>query len=131
MEVAVMGASGNVGGELVGLLAAQGHSARALVRDPASAPPAASAAVAVDMTDGASLREALDGVDGAFMMSGYDDAGLVAELECAGVRRVALLSGARSRRRGPPTPWPLINARPSRPSPTPISRPPSCGPTAS
>jgi uncharacterized protein YbjT (DUF2867 family) len=59
---------------------------------PADRWPSGVRAFAVDLNDGASLRAALEGADGTFMLSGYDDAGIVASLTAAGVRRVALLS---------------------------------------
>jgi uncharacterized protein YbjT (DUF2867 family) len=101
MEIAVMGATGNVGRELVGQLAARGEQVRALSRSDRSDWPEGVTGFAVDMTDGASLRPALDGVEAAFMMSGYDDAGIVAEVERAGARRVTLLSSSSVPTAGP------------------------------
>jgi uncharacterized protein YbjT (DUF2867 family) len=89
----VAGATGNVGGAVTRILAAQGLEVRALVRAGRPSPPG-TRAFAADLADGATLREALSGADGAFLYSGYDDAGIVAELQRAGVRRVALLSGS-------------------------------------
>jgi len=89
-----MGATGNVGRELVAILAARGHGVRALAHraPPAADLPPGARGFAVDLTDGTSLREAVDGAEGAFMLSGYDDAGTVAALEEARVASVALLS---------------------------------------
>jgi uncharacterized protein YbjT (DUF2867 family) len=47
-----------------------------------------------DLNDASGLGGALAGADGAFLLSGYDDAGLVSALQQAGVRRVALLSSS-------------------------------------
>lgn len=87
-----MGATGNVGAEVVALLAGAGHRVRALSSRERDGLPDGVASFAVDLTDGESLRPALSGAEAAFMMAGYDDAGIVAELERAGVARVALLS---------------------------------------
>lgn len=94
MEIAVMGATGNVGGELVRLLADDGHGVRALSSrgQPLEGWPGAVRSFAVDLNHGKSLRPALSGVEGAFMLSGYDDAGLLEEMERAGVKRTVLLS---------------------------------------
>ncbi len=89
-----MGATGNVGRELVAILAERGHGVRAMAHHapPAADLPAGVRGFAVDLTDGPSLREALDGAAGAFMLSGYDDAGIAAALEDARVGSVVLLS---------------------------------------
>jgi uncharacterized protein YbjT (DUF2867 family) len=89
----VAGATGNVGGALARILAAQRREVRGLVRA-GKQPPEGVLPVEADLTDGASLRAALEGADGAFLLSGYDDAGIVAELQRAGVKRVALLSSS-------------------------------------
>jgi uncharacterized protein YbjT (DUF2867 family) len=96
--ILVFGATGNVGGAVVRELAAAGTPVRAVVRDPQAAganlPPGVEA-VAGDLGDVDTLRPALAGADGAFLLSGYagTDA-LVAEMPAAGVRRVALLSSS-------------------------------------
>lgn len=65
----IVGATGNVGGKLVHLLAEQGHSVRALVRDPAKAHFPDGVEVAVgDLDDPASIDAAARGVDGIFHM---------------------------------------------------------------
>jgi uncharacterized protein YbjT (DUF2867 family) len=89
----VAGATGNVGGALARILAAQGLEVRALVRGGKQPPPGARGFEA-DLGDGATWREALAGADGAFLLAGYDDAGIAAELRRAEVQRVALLSGS-------------------------------------
>lgn len=87
-----MGATGNVGAEVTALLLAGGHRVRALSSRGGEDPREGVEPFAVDLTSGGSLREAVAGAEAAFMMAGYDDAGIVAELERAGVARVALLS---------------------------------------
>lgn len=81
-----MGATGNIGREVVAQLATRGENVRALSRSARSDWPESVTGFAADMTDGASLRPALDGAEAAFMMSGYDDAGIVAELDRASER---------------------------------------------
>jgi uncharacterized protein YbjT (DUF2867 family) len=96
--ILVFGATGNVGGAVTHELAAAGTPVRAVVRDPQAAranlPPAVEA-VAGDLGDADTLRPALAGADGAFLLSGYagTDA-LVPEMPEAGVQRVALLSSS-------------------------------------
>jgi uncharacterized protein YbjT (DUF2867 family) len=94
MVIAVAGAGGNVGGALVETLAGEGHEVRAVVRKDGARLPAGVTAVAGDLNDGAGLAGAFDGAEGAFLLSGYDDAGLVAAMKRGGVRRVALLSSS-------------------------------------
>jgi uncharacterized protein YbjT (DUF2867 family) len=94
MVIAVAGAGGNVGGALVEILAGEGHEVRAIVRTDGSALPAGVTAVTGDLNDGGTLGPAFDGAEGAFLLSGYDDAGLVMAMQRGGVRRVALLSSS-------------------------------------
>lgn len=88
----VTGATGNVGGEVVRALSARGQPVRALVRPgrQAALPPGAEPAPG-DLSDPASLRAALDGVTGLFLLPGYP--GVTAEARRAGVAAVVLLSG--------------------------------------
>lgn len=92
----IAGATGNVGGALVRALAAQGHPVRALTRrQPAGDSPwPVGVEIAVgDLDDPASLADALVGVRGLFLLSGY--AGTAASLATGretGVERVVLLS---------------------------------------
>jgi uncharacterized protein YbjT (DUF2867 family) len=87
----VTGASGNAGGAVVRALLESGQDVRALVREgregglPAGAEP-----VAGDLNRPATFAEALDGVDGVFLLSGYEGMDeLLGRLEDA---RVVLLS---------------------------------------
>ncbi|GIG37525.1 NmrA family NAD(P)-binding protein [Cellulomonas pakistanensis] len=71
----VTGATGRVGGATAAALLAAGAGVRVVVRDPARAPrwAARGAQVAVaDLRDRAALAAALDGADGAFVLSPFD-----------------------------------------------------------
>jgi uncharacterized protein YbjT (DUF2867 family) len=84
--ILVTGATGNAGAELVRVLQQTSQPVRPLVRGPDGLP---------DLNKPASLRPALDGVSGLFLLSGYADMpGILAEAARAGVERVALLSGS-------------------------------------
>lgn len=92
--ILVTGAAGNVGGELVGVLAAAGQPVRALTRggEPPAFPPGVQP-VAGDLNKPESLRPALDGAQAVFLLPGYADMpGLLAEARRAGVSRVVQLS---------------------------------------
>jgi uncharacterized protein YbjT (DUF2867 family) len=100
--ILVTGASGNVGRELVAALTAGGQPVRALTRSAKAAglPPGAEAASG-DLNDPASLRPALDGADGVFLLPGYSDMpGVLAAAGQAGVTRVVQLSGMSARTAG-------------------------------
>jgi uncharacterized protein YbjT (DUF2867 family) len=92
----VTGATGTVGSEVVRALVAAGQSVRAVSRRARDASwPAGVEPVNGDLNEPESLAGALEGVEAAFLMSGYADMpGLLARLEAAGVRRVVLLSGS-------------------------------------
>lgn len=90
----VTGATGNIGAELVRALAGAGEPVRALVRSADAALPDGAVAVVGDLNEPASLRPALAGVTGVFLLPGYRDMpGVLAEARAAGVRRVVQLSG--------------------------------------
>jgi uncharacterized protein YbjT (DUF2867 family) len=93
--ILVAGAAGNIGGALVGALAEAGQPVRALTRSARRDRfPAGVELAAGDMNDPASLRPALDGADGVFLLPGYADMpGVLAEARRAGVRTVVQLSG--------------------------------------
>src|SRR5579859_1058968 len=99
MRVLAIGATGQYAGLVVPALAARSVQVRALVHEPAKLAQAkgagAAEAVAGDLRDPASLRAALDGVDGVFLIIpafAADTAelgiGVVAAAQAAGVRRV-------------------------------------------
>jgi uncharacterized protein YbjT (DUF2867 family) len=93
--ILVAGAAGNIGGALVGALAEAGQPVRALTRSARRDRfPAGVELAAGDLNDPASLRPALDGADGVFLLPGYADMpGVLAEARRAGVRTVVQLSG--------------------------------------
>jgi uncharacterized protein YbjT (DUF2867 family) len=96
--IVVFGATGNVGGAVVGELAAAGVEVRALVRDPLRARaslPRGVEAVGGDLGDAGTLRPVLAGAEAAFLLSGYGGIDSVAaEMPAAGVERVVLLSSS-------------------------------------
>jgi uncharacterized protein YbjT (DUF2867 family) len=94
--IVVTGATGNAGSAVVRALVAAGESVRALVRDGDGARLPAGTELAVgDLNDPATLMPHLEGVTGAFLLSGY--AGLdetLANMRRAGLERVVLLSSS-------------------------------------
>jgi uncharacterized protein YbjT (DUF2867 family) len=91
--ILVTGASGNIGGELVRQLAGAGQPVRALVRDRTAVPPGVEGMIG-DLNDPVSLRPALAGVTGVFLLPGYADMpGVLAEARRVGAGRVVQLSG--------------------------------------
>jgi uncharacterized protein YbjT (DUF2867 family) len=95
--VLVTGATGNTGRPLVAELARRGVPVRAMVRAPAELPDGVSTAVA-DFGDPAAIAAALDGVDGAYLVTPSSEQ--AAEQQCrfadlaakAGVRHLVVLS---------------------------------------
>ncbi len=74
MRYFVTGATGFIGGELARQLVAAGHEVVALVRSPDKAGPLAAAGVTIapgDITDKATLRAPMTGVDGVFHVAGW------------------------------------------------------------
>jgi uncharacterized protein YbjT (DUF2867 family) len=92
----VTGATGNIGGELVRALTQAGERVRALTRDGASPGlPEGAEQVKGDLNQPDSLRDALAGVRGMFLLPGYQGmAQTLAHAAQAGVEHVALLSGS-------------------------------------
>ncbi|WP_370938436.1 NAD(P)H-binding protein [Amycolatopsis sp. cg13] len=97
----VIGATGNVGRQVVVQLTERGLPARALARRPEQAnPPSGVEVVPGDLSDVDSLRAALRGVDSVFLMwpliSG-DPAQEIADTIAGSARRLVLLSSAAAR----------------------------------
>jgi uncharacterized protein YbjT (DUF2867 family) len=92
--ILVSGATGNVGRELVRALVDRHVPVRALARGE-GAPIEGADRVVGDLDQPASLRPALDGVTGLFLLPGYRDMpGVLAAARDAGVSRVVQLSGS-------------------------------------
>ncbi|MFN0163200.1 MAG: NmrA family NAD(P)-binding protein [Burkholderiales bacterium] len=101
--ILVTGATGRVGGALVGLLKRQGAAVRCLVRDPARARSILGDEIELakgDLDDPASLSVALAGVKAMFLMSPVAadlarlQVGAVRAAVAAGVKRLVKLSGS-------------------------------------
>jgi uncharacterized protein YbjT (DUF2867 family) len=98
--ILVTGATGNIGSELVRALAQAGQPVRALTRRPpasksASNQPAGVEQATGDLNQPDSMRSALDGVRGLFLLPGYQDmSGTLAEAKTAGVEVVVLVSSS-------------------------------------
>lgn len=94
MKILVTGATGTVGGHVARQLSGSGHQVLALVRDPAKADlPADIASITGDLTDAASVRAALQGVDRAFLNMADDNGAVFAEVAAeSGLDHVVLLS---------------------------------------
>ncbi|MEV4176975.1 NAD(P)H-binding protein [Nonomuraea sp. NPDC049709] len=90
--IVVTGATGQVGGELVRLLAAAGERVTALSRRTVSFPEGVRHS-AGDLAEPASLKPALDGADALFLLvAGEDPRAVLGEAVAGGIRRVVLLS---------------------------------------
>jgi len=93
--ILVTGAAGNIGGELVGALTERGEQVRALVRQPADRLPPGVEQVAADLNSPDSMRPALAGVRGLFLLPGYQNMpGTLDEARQAGVEQVVLVSSS-------------------------------------
>ncbi|GHD96065.1 SDR family oxidoreductase [Streptomyces naganishii] len=91
--ITVTGATGNVGRELVRILAEGGEAVTAVSRGEARDLPVGVPHVRADLADPGSLRPALDGADALFLLvAGDDPQGVVDAARAAGVRRVVLVS---------------------------------------
>ncbi|MGP4103036.1 NAD(P)H-binding protein [Nonomuraea sp. KM90] len=90
--IVVTGATGQVGGELVRLLAAAGEQVTALSRRTAPFPEGVRHS-AGDLAEPASLKPAFDGADALFLLvAGQDPRAVLDEAVAGGIRRVVLLS---------------------------------------
>jgi uncharacterized protein YbjT (DUF2867 family) len=96
--ILVTGATGNVGSEVVTALVERGRPVRALVRDPARARsqqrlPEGVDVAGGDLSDPDSVVPTLDGVEGVFLLGGFDSLGdLLVRFGDAGVGHVTLLT---------------------------------------
>ena len=99
MKVAVLGASGHAGSEIVKELALRGHQVRAIARRPAAILQAAGIeAVAGDASDPAALAELIRGVDAVISALHFDISAdtLLTAVKRAGVARLLVTGGAAS-----------------------------------
>ncbi|AQZ63854.1 Oxidoreductase [[Actinomadura] parvosata subsp. kistnae] len=88
----ITGATGNVGGELVRLLAAAGEQVTAISRRPAPLPGGVRHS-AGDLGDPASLKDAFDGAGALFLLvAGHEPHAVLEAARAGGIRRVVLLS---------------------------------------
>lgn len=91
--ILVLGATGNVGSELVSQLLQGGESVRALVREDNADLPAAAEAVKGDLNEIDTIDPALAGAQAMFMLSGYPDRPeLLGRAQDAGLEHIVLLS---------------------------------------
>ena len=113
MRILVTGATGTVGGHVARQLSGRGHQIVALVRDPGRSDlPADIGVVKGDLTDAAAVREALTGVDRAFLNMADDNGAVFARVAAqAGVRHVVLLSSFTAVTELPSGPANIISAR--------------------
>jgi uncharacterized protein YbjT (DUF2867 family) len=95
--ILVTGATGNIGRELVGVLAAAGEPVRALVRreEARDALPAGVEGFVGDLNRPDTVAAALEGVRGVHLLAGYEGMeAFLADMRTAGVERVVLQSGS-------------------------------------
>ncbi|MEV0495567.1 SDR family oxidoreductase [Streptomyces atratus] len=91
--IVVTGATGNVGRELVRILASAGEQVTAVSRRPATHMPDGVRHQQADLAEPESLRTALDGANALFLLVAGEDPQRILDLaEAGGVRRVVLLS---------------------------------------
>jgi uncharacterized protein len=99
MKVAVVGASGRAGSEIVKELAARGHTITAIARNPNKIPEAEGVtATAGDAADAAALAALIQGNDAVISALKFDISAetLIAALRQAGVGRLLVTGGAAS-----------------------------------
>jgi uncharacterized protein YbjT (DUF2867 family) len=93
--ILVTGATGNIGRELIGALAERGEQVRAVARQPVDRLPPGVEQVVADLNSPDSMRTALAGVRGLFLLPGYQNMpGTLDEAKQAGVEQVVLVSSS-------------------------------------
>ncbi|MGW1743246.1 SDR family oxidoreductase [Nocardia sp. NPDC001965] len=91
--IVVTGATGNVGKELVRILADAGEEVRAVSRGLPAGLPATVRHIPADLAEPDSLRPVLDGADALLLLvAGEDPQGILDAAKAGGVRRVVLIS---------------------------------------
>lgn len=100
MKVALIGASGNIGSQILAELRARGHSVTAIARNPEKIAPAAGVtAVGADVADEKALAAALRGHDAvisAVRFRNFDPRVLLGAIKTSGVKRLIMVGGAGS-----------------------------------
>ena len=94
-RILVIGATGNVGGQVVSQLAGEGAAVRAFVRDPAAALPDGAEAVRGNLSEPETLGAALEGVDSVFLVWPFfsaEGAPAIVDAIAGHTRRVVYLS---------------------------------------
>lgn len=98
MQVALVGATGNVGSRVLAELVRRSHAVTAIARNPGTAP-AGVTAKRGDLADGAALAALLKGHDAAISavhFTGTDPRALIEAVKAAGVPRYLVVGGAGS-----------------------------------
>lgn len=98
MKIAVVGATGRAGSEIVAELARRGHAVLAIARHPAPATPGVTP-LALDAADGTALSGAIGGYDAvvtALRFADTDAPALIAAVKASGVDRMLVVGGAAS-----------------------------------
>ncbi|MEU4315883.1 NAD(P)H-binding protein [Nocardia sp. NPDC024068] len=91
--IAVTGATGNIGREVVRILAESGARVRAISRGEPADLPAGIGHTRADLSDAQSLRPAFDGAEALFLLvAGDDPQGILDAAKAGGVQRVVLIS---------------------------------------
>ena len=100
MNVALIGATGNIGAKILAELVARSHTVTAIARNPEKLTPSATVkVVAVDAADTAALAEALHGHDaviGSVPFAPGLSESIIAAVKQSGVKRYVMVGGAGS-----------------------------------
>lgn len=100
MNIALIGASGNIGAKITAELLSRGHRVSGIVRSPEKLPPhAALIPVKADVADTAALADILRGHDAvvsSLHFSAFDPAALLGAVKASGVKRYITVGGAGS-----------------------------------
>jgi uncharacterized protein len=100
MKVALIGASGNIGSQILSELSSRGHSVTSIARNPEKIATAAGVtSVRADIADVATLTAALRGHDAvisAVRFRSFDPQFLLSAIKASGVKRLIMVGGAGS-----------------------------------
>jgi hypothetical protein len=98
MNVALIGATGNIGSKIAQELVSRGHTVTAIARNPEKVPPSEKA-VQVDAADTARLSDALKGHDAVISSAPFAPGlseSIIAAVKQSGVKRYIMVGGAGS-----------------------------------